>query len=254
MLSRFRGLLAFGLGAAAMASSSLAASDTTCRAADASSTLPSEETALLSLWRRVEGDGGSPPRSLIHAAADEGLGLLRSEMEALEFSASGFAAAGLGSCAEKVGHGSIQTTGRDCRAMGGGADGSPGDAAWTECRLDWCRDGAYKAAAVGSCSAQVGSGSIRTSRGDCHTMGGIAHDVSGESSWTDCHLDWCRDGQYVAAQIQACGETTVVYAAIRATGLDCRAMGGVANGNPGDATWTDCHLAFMEGKPESLPG
>ena len=50
-----------------------------------------------------------------------------------------YSAARVGSCgAAKVGSGIISTTGADCRRLGGGMNGTPADAQWTECHLDWC--------------------------------------------------------------------------------------------------------------------
>lgn len=41
--------------------------------------------------------------------------------------------------------------------------------------------------------------------------------------------------------------STCAYGIIRATGRDCRALGGAMNGSPADSEWTDCHVNIGRG-------
>jgi hypothetical protein len=102
----------------------------------------------------------------------------------------------------------------------------------------------YTAARVGSCARKVGYGIIVSTAGDCRRMGGAMNGNPPDGQWTDCHLDWCADGDpgtYVAAKPGSC-QTKVGYGIIQTTGRDCRRMGGAMNGVPADNQWTDCHL------------
>ena len=112
----------------------------------------------------------------------------------LSAAAQTYAPAKVGTCRTRFGYGIITTTGGDCRRMGGGMNGTPGDAEWTSCHLDWCSRGgspAYTASRPGSCPTKVGSGVLKTTAADCRRMGGAMNGTPGDGEWTDCHLDWC---------------------------------------------------------------
>lgn len=131
--------------------------------------------------------------------------------------------------------------------MGGAMNGNPGDEEWTSCHLDWCRGGSYSAAPVGSCSQKVAYGVIATMGKDCRAIGGAMKGNPGDEEWANCYLDWCRDGNYGAAQVGACSQK-VARGSITTTGKDCRAMGGTMSGYPGDNEWTTCYLDWcLEG-------
>merc|ERR1712048_1298876 len=131
--------------------------------------------------------------------------------------------------------GIIQATARDCRTMGGRMNGNP------SCHLDWCFDGVYSAAPMGTCWNKVGSVKISMQAQDCRKMGGAMNGNPSGHVWTPCQLDWCRDDVYSAAPAGTCSDK-VGYGIIQTQAHFCRRMGGAVNGNPGANTWTACHL------------
>ena len=153
-------------------------------------------------------------------------------------------------CSARYAYGSIVTTAKDCRAMGGAMNGAPPDSQWTACYLDWCAEtsgGSFTAARPGTCASKRGYGIIKTTGGDCRRLGGGMNGTPGDGDWTDCHLDWCSSGgSYTAAAPGSCGAAKVGYGIISTTGGDCRRMGGAMNGVPGDTQWTDCHLDWCQ--------
>jgi hypothetical protein len=100
------------------------------------------------------------------------------------------------SCSNKVGYGSIEATGSTCRKMAGAFNGNPGAQQWIDCYFDWCTDTdkGYAASTSrngGVCSDKIGYGHIRTSGKTCRNMGGTMNGNPSDTTWTDCHLDWC---------------------------------------------------------------
>ena len=144
-------------------------------------------------------------------------------------------AAPVGSCSSKIGYGIIKMRAQDCNAMGGKMNGSPSSAAWTDCHVDWCTDGVFSPAAVGKCEQKVGTGIIQASPAKCTALRAEVELTESELEdaeyETDCYLDWCRDGTYAVAALDACPNfepplTKVRRGTIKMQAADCEAMGG----------------------------
>jgi hypothetical protein len=158
----------------------------------------------------------------------------------------------VGGCgANKRAYGIIKATGKVCRDMGGGMNGNPADADWTDCHLDWCVSNAkaagYTPARPGTCRLLAGAGAIEMPAGDCRAIGGGVNGSPLNADWTLCHLDWCADDQQrlVAAKPGGCDRKRG-YGIITTTAGDCRKLGGAMNGNPPDSQWTTCHLDWCD--------
>lgn len=111
-----------------------------------------------------------------------------------DFGPDRYVASGVGQCAPKVGYGIVGMTARDCRAVGGGMNGSPADGAWISCHLDWCRaergGGGLVAGRPGACD-KLAYGHVTMAARDCRAMGGSMNGAPADGTWTQCHLDWC---------------------------------------------------------------
>ena len=80
-----------------------------------------------------------------------------------------FAIAGANECYNEEhgrdGYGIINTTGKDCRVIGGAMNGNPADNQWTSCHLDICEEGAFEFDSPGL-DEQRAYGIVSTNRAD----------------------------------------------------------------------------------------
>jgi hypothetical protein len=111
---------------------------------------------------------------------------------------------------------------------------------WADCALQLCENGEFELAAPGTCKERVNYGIVHMSAGDCRNLGGAMNGNPADQTWTSCHLDICRDGEFVFDHAQV--KAQVAYGFVNTPYDGCAYLGGGMNPNF-DVT-KDCFLGI----------
>ena len=140
-------------------------------------------------------------------------------------------------------YGIVNMTGAHCRALGGAMNGTPSDATWTNCHLQFGRDPARAPKGFhppGVCpSGTCQYGKFSTTGRACRALGGAMSGTPGDDVWTQCNMNIGDQPKYRLYPAGKC-PTGNCYAARfgASTGAQCRALGGTALGE----SWGKCEF------------
>lgn len=138
-------------------------------------------------------------------------------------------------------YGILRMKAGECRAMGGAMNGSPADADWADCHVNFGRDAPRGMLPAGQCSSGTCQyGAFTTSARSCRAIGGAMNGTPGDDEQTLCHVNFGISPKYRLFPVGVCPTGTCYPVKFPAVGAQCRQIGGQATGD----SWTQCELSL----------